>query len=144
MEMVLPADKTPRAVVIGPASSELRRAIGPTSWAILEEMALRSTDVGEFRVARVSVRALASSLGLAKDTAARAIRRLRDAGLVTAVQERKQSGIFDVSTYRLSVPSEVITVFAQDAVMNPHPAEPRRSSAASRLKLGQLALALED
>lgn len=105
MEMeLLPADPTPRAVVIGPASSELRRVLGPTSWAVLEEMALRSTDVGEHRVAQVSERALASSLGLAKDTAARAIRRLRDAGLVTAIQERTQSGIFDVGTYRLSVP----------------------------------------
>ena len=63
-----------RSIVVGGESSELRRALGPTSWVVLEELLLRSNGTSDECVARVSVRSLAASLGLAKDTAARAIR----------------------------------------------------------------------
>ena len=65
-------EPTARSLVIGSAGGRVRRALGPTAWTVLEEMLLRSTAVGERRVARVSVRSLARSLGMAKDTAARA------------------------------------------------------------------------
>ena len=71
---------------------------------------LRSTVVGERRVARASVRSLARSLGVAKDTAARAIRRLRVAGVVIGAQQRTASGVFDTGVYVITVPSEVLTV----------------------------------
>ena len=88
-----------RSIVVGAASSELRRALGPTSWVVLEELLLRSHGTTDECVACVSVRSLAASLGLAKDTAARAIRRLRDAGLVTVAQQRTEAGIFDTGSY---------------------------------------------
>ena len=82
----------------------MRRALGPTSWMVLEELLLRSTGPADACVAQVSVRALAASLGLAKDTAGRAIRRLRIAGLVTVAQQRTDGGVFDTGTYLIAVP----------------------------------------
>ena len=100
-----------RFVVVGAAAGELRRALGPTSWMVLEELLLCSTGPADACVAQVSVRALAASLGLAKDTVGRAIRRLRSAGLVTVVQQRTDAGIFDTGTYLIAVP-DCITVNA--------------------------------
>ena len=92
------------SVVVGAGACELRRALGPTSWMVLEELLLHSTGPADACVARVSVRALAASLGLAKDTTGRAIRRLRDTGLVTVTQQRTESGVFDTGTYLIAVP----------------------------------------
>ena len=100
-----------RSVVVGAAAGELRRALGPTSWMVLEELLLCSTGPADACVAQVSVRALAASLGLAKDTVGRAIRRLRYAGLVTVAQQRTDAGIFDTGTYLIAVP-DCITVNA--------------------------------
>ena len=100
-----------RSVVVGAAAGELRRALGPTSWVVLEELLLCSTGPADGCVAQVSVRALAASLGLAKDTVGRAIRRLRYAGLVTVAQQRTDAGIFDTGTYLIAVP-DCITVNA--------------------------------
>jgi DNA-binding transcriptional ArsR family regulator len=71
---------------------------------VLEELLVRSTGPADPCVAQVSVRALAASLGLAKDTVGRAIRRLRYAGLVTVAQQRTDAGIFDTGTYLIAVP----------------------------------------
>jgi hypothetical protein len=122
-------------VLIGPSASGLRRSLGPTAWTVLEEMLLRSTAAGERRVARVSVRSVARSLGLAKDTAARAIRRLRDDDVVTTIQRRTASGVFDAGVYAITIPPDVISV-KRIAVV-----KPRRSAGAS--SEAQLPLALE-
>ena len=99
------------SVVVGAAASELRRALGPTSWMVLEELLLHSTGPVDACVAGVSVRGLAASLGLAKDTVGRAIRRLRGTGLVTVAQQRSKSGVFDTGTYLIAVP-DCITLTA--------------------------------
>ena len=124
------------SVTVGAAASELRRALGPTSWMVLEELLLRSTGPADACVARVSVRALAASLGLAKDTAGRAIRRLRDTGLVAIAQQRTESGVFDTGTYLIAVP-DCITLTAPARSCRPPRArvDHRHSS--------QLSLALE-
>ncbi len=125
-----------RSVVVGAASSELRRALGPTSWVVLEELLLRSHGTNEECVARVSVRSLAASLGLAKDTAARAIGRLRDAGLVTVAQQRTEAGIFDTGSYVIAIPNGVTLI------------APTAAASQSRARVGrhdssQLSLAIE-
>ena len=130
------AEATPRSVAVGAAASELRRALGPTSWIVLEELLLRSTGPADACVAQVSVRALAASLGLAKDTVGRAIRRLRAASLVTIAQQRTVGGIFDTGTYRIAVP-DCITLNA-----------PTQSSRLPRARVdhrhfSQLSLAIE-
>ena len=129
-------EATMRFVVVGAAAGELRRALGPTSWVVLEELLLCSTGPADGCVAQVSVRALAASLGLAKDTVGRAIRRLRYAGLVTVAQQRTVAGIFDTGTYVIAVPDCI----ALDA---PTHSSPRPRARVERPEFSQLSLAIE-
>ena len=59
--------------------------------------------------ATVSVRVLAERTGLSKDTVARAVGRLRRAGLVTPHQPR-EAGTFAAGTYELTIPNGVTVV----------------------------------
>lgn len=90
-------------------------------------------------VSVVSIRAMASSLGLAKDTVTRAVRRLRDLGVVVAVQARASSGVFEAGSYRLAVPVACIAVACPSA---PPVAPPAARSSSARCSSGQLSLAL--
>ena len=125
-----------RSVVVGAAASELRRALGPTSWMVLEELLLRSTGPANACVARVSVRALAASLGLSKNTAGRAIRRLRASGLVRVAQQRTVAGVFDTGTYAIAMPDGVTLVASP-------PAAPQPRARVGRRDFSQLSLAIE-
>ena len=125
-----------RPVLVGAAAGELRRALGPTSWVVLEELLLCSTGRADACVAQVSVRALAASLGLSKDTVGRAIRRIRYAGLVTVVQQRTVGGIFETGTYLIAVP-DCITVNAPTRLTRPLRAR------VERRHFSQLSLAIE-
>ena len=87
-------------------------------------------------IARVSVRGLGASLGPAKDTTARAIRRLRDAGLVTAAQQRTIVGVFDTGTYRIAVPEHIALVLSA-------PTAPLPNRRVARTDLSQLSFAIE-
>ncbi len=99
-----------------------------------------STGDGDHIVAQVSIRSLASSLGLAKDTVARAVRRLGDLGVIDAVQSRAESGVFEAGSYRLAVPAACLSVvlLVQPSVA---PSAPRPSSVGS--SSGQLSLLSE-
>ena len=103
---------------------------------VLEELLIRSTGPADSCVACVSVRALAGSLGLAKDTAGRAIRRLRNAGPVTVAQQRTDGGVFDIGTYRIAVPDCISLTEPTPAAPQPRPRPIRRDSS-------QLSLAIE-
>jgi hypothetical protein len=130
----LSAEPNRRSVVLGPAAHELRRYVGPTAWVVFEEMVGRSTGDGDHLTAQVSIRALASSLGLAKDTVARAVRRLREIELIVAEQRRTTVGSFDAGSYRLAVPEPCIAV-----VCIPRPVA-RPSAGSARRLSGQLSL----
>jgi DNA-binding transcriptional MocR family regulator len=141
----MPTDLTRRTIVLGPAAHELRRHVGPTAWVVLEEMLQRSSTDGDEVVAEVSVRALAASLELAKDTVARAIRRLRELGAIEATQARASCGSFDAGSYRITVPAVCLSLVCP-------PQRPVSSSAArpssappssSRRSSGQLSLLSE-
>ena len=106
------AEPTGRTIVVGPAAPELRRYVGPTSWVVLEEMMQAATGPADLLVAEVSIRSLAASLGLAKDTAARAVRRLRDVGVIEVEQRRSERGVFQAGVYRLIVPTSCLAVVA--------------------------------
>ena len=125
-----------RSIVVGAASCDLRRGLGPTSWVVLEELLLRSSGTASECLACVSVRSLAASLGIAKDTAARAIRRLRDFGLVTVAQQRTDAGIFATGTYVVSLPQGVTLVALA-------PAAPQPRARIGRRDPSQLSLAIE-
>jgi DNA-binding transcriptional ArsR family regulator len=71
---------------------------------VFEEMLLRSTPERGERIAQVSVRSMAAALGVAKDTVARALNRLRDAGLVTPAQPKSERGLFEAGSYVIDVP----------------------------------------
>ena len=151
----MPADPLRRTIMLGPAAHELRRHVGPTAWVVLEEMLQRSTGDDGHVVAQVSIRALASSLGLAKDTATRAVGRLRDLGVIDAAQGRSRSGVFEAGSYRLAVPAVCLSPAgpSQPCALSPAPrsccaappSAPRSSSAArpspsARRSSGQLSL----
>jgi DNA-binding transcriptional MocR family regulator len=136
----LHADPTRRTIVLGPKAHELRAYVGSTAWAVLEEMMQRSTGDGDHVVAQISIRSLASSLGLAKDTVNRAVRRLRDLGVIAAVQARSESGFCEAGSYRLAVPVACLSVVCPSqfsvASSAARPSSARRSS-------GQLSLLSE-
>ena len=138
-----------RALVIDASSLGLRRTLGPTAWVVFEELLLSATDESDGSIASVSVRSLAGSLGLSKDTVARSLGRIRAAGLVTSEQRRADTGVFAAGSYRLVVPDSVRRIM-------PSPLSPasRQSASAPRAagrsvpasrqaSVAQLALVLE-
>jgi DNA-binding transcriptional MocR family regulator len=151
----MPDEVIRRTIELGPAAHELRRHVGPTTWVVLEEMLQRSTGDDDRVVAQVSIRSLASSLGLAKDTVARAVGRLRDLGAIDASQARSRSGVFEAGSYRLVVPAVCLSPAgpSEPSAFSPAPrplraasqSAPRSSSAArpspsARRSSGQLSL----
>ena len=95
-------------LVIGAGATGVRRALGPTSWVVLEELLLASEPAGDgltlTRSCALSVRELARRLGLDKDTVARAVQRLVDAGHVARAQTQTAAGAFARTTYRIDLP----------------------------------------
>lgn len=106
-------------LVLGQRAAEVRRLLGPTSWAALEVLMTHAPD-GACVVA--SVRFVADELGVAKNTAHRAMRRLVDAGLAVPTQERSTDGRFVAGAYRLAIDPDVIRVEPVDST----PAAPTR------------------
>lgn len=92
-------------LVLGEGANAVRREVGPTSWAALE--VLVALGDGDAR-AVASVRHVADELGISKNAAHRAIRRLVDVGLVAPLQERSTDGRFLVGSYRLDVPADAL------------------------------------
>lgn len=84
----------------GVRGAELRRELGPVVWCALECLVGGSDDG---RTTTASVRALAVELGVAKNTAHRALTTLVRQGLVEAIQSRDGKGRFQPGRYRLHV-----------------------------------------
>jgi DNA-binding IclR family transcriptional regulator len=80
----------------------------------------RSEDGG--RSSTASTRSLAAELGLAKNTAHRALASLVRAGLIEAVQSRDRGGRFEAGCYRLHV----------DGLVDGKPASQRAEQPASQ------------
>jgi DNA-binding transcriptional MocR family regulator len=82
---------------------ELRRRLGPVAWCALEDLAEDAEqEAAGRRVVRSNVRALAANLGVSKDTAARALRRLATADLIASLPvERGERGRFGSAAYEL-------------------------------------------
>ena len=88
-----------RGLVVSPAAGPWRQVLPPSSWLVLEELAVGASDDG---VLSTNVRQLGVALGLSKDTVARALRVLISAGLVGRVDERDAgSGRFGAVVYRV-------------------------------------------
>jgi DNA-binding IclR family transcriptional regulator len=135
-------DTTPsnaHALGVLPGAAHLRRVVGPTAWVVLEALLQNAepTSADEY-IARRSIRDLAADLGLAKDTVARALRVLRDVGLISHDQHRADAGTFDPGRYAFSLPSGVVT--AAPLIAPTSSAEPRTTK---RATTAQLSLAFE-
>jgi hypothetical protein len=130
-------------VVIGVEARPLRRVLGPSAWVVLEELLLRSVECDGERVAPVSVRALAVSAGLAKDTVARALGRLRAAGLVVPVQGRTAAGTFMAGRYRLAVPAHLTLTATSSADLAGRPCAVGRRGSTERADPAQLAFGID-
>ena len=81
----------------------LRRSLGPTAWAVLAEFHFEASPDGPgATVVATSARRVAAHLGITKDTAARALRRLAAAGIVRRrPQATSAAGRFGAGTYEL-------------------------------------------
>lgn len=84
------------AFIVSPAARTMRRQLGPAAWAALEDVLCDITvDASGRSTARTSARRVAAGLGVSKDTAARALARLVDAGLLV----RHEGTRADVGTF---------------------------------------------
>lgn len=108
------AGRVPGVVlVLTDRALELRPTLEPTTWLVLEELAITARVVDGVAVSRLSVRSLAERLGRSKDAMARALRLLTDIGLIERLEERDDvSGRFvsvhycvDLRTAGLRLPS---------------------------------------
>lgn len=95
------------SLTLGPSAPWVRRNVGPIAWSVLEALTERAERSGSSTVSYRSVRDIAVDLHLAKDTVARALRRLADGRLVTYVAGRAHDGRFAPSHYRLILPSDL-------------------------------------
>jgi DNA-binding transcriptional ArsR family regulator len=86
-----------------PSSRAVKRAVGVTAWAILEDIALDATLDAEGRlVAETNVRRIADNLGLSKNTVTKHLGRLREHGFVLHEEQRDDgTGRYETSRYVL-------------------------------------------
>jgi len=110
-----------------PGCRELRRALGAMAWAVFEDVAHDVIAKEGGLVAATSPRLVADHLGITPGTAASAMRRLREAGLLSHERQTGAGGRFGLSAYRVHLPVAVaITSCANEPhVQRPHVTEPR-------------------
>lgn len=89
------------AVRLDVHSREIRQQLGPVPWFVLEELLLVEdgrTEAGTLLVP-ASVRSLAAAVSLNKDTVSRALRRLEEACVVTALPHPTSRRGFGAGSY---------------------------------------------
>ena len=129
-----------RRIALGDPSRRLRRSLGPTAWAVLEELLTEAVNAD---VLDTNVRRIAANVGLSKDTTARALNRLIAAGLVTrAMRERTASGALASMTYTIRVNrlDDVLVATSATAVERHPRSTPARAQAAERVEPAQSSL----
>lgn len=90
------------AVVLTKEAMVLRRQLRPISWMVLEQILLDTTiaDSGDL-IVRTSARHISEALRLDTVEVARALRVLRDAGLLTMAVNAQRGTRFGLTPYRL-------------------------------------------
>ena len=124
-----------RTLVLTPAAVELRRQVGPTAWVVLEATVAHTVGVAGVLTACVSARSLASELGLAKNTTARALSVLRDAGVLTVVQARDSRGSFTAGCYVVSLTGRSLELVSCEVRHTPSSTRTRRIIPVEQLSL---------
>ena len=111
------------AVVIGPETTDVIRAVGPLAWVVL--IHLHGSPTAVSRSVTASTRTLATDLSLSKDTCARALRTLRSSGLIDIDTKRTEHGRFGTIRYRLLAPPKLTRTQTNQA----HDVEPTQPAA---------------
>src|SRR5438874_8049958 len=87
-------------VLVTRSSRTLKEELGPTGWAVLEDVVLDAVPAERRLEARTSVRLIAGHLGLTPGTVARALARLCNQGVVHREDRRDSvTGRFGESVY---------------------------------------------
>jgi DNA-binding MarR family transcriptional regulator len=105
-----------------PACRSIRRSIGVTAWAVLEDVVMDAVVAGGRLLAATSARRVAEHLGVTPATAASALRRLRQRGLLEHERLTGPHGRFGLSVYRVHL---VDGVALAPCVDEPNTALPR-------------------
>ena len=121
-------------LVESPEVAALRRRVGPVAWCALEVLVARRHRDGDGLVVDASVRFVAVELAVAKNTAQRALKTLRSAGVIETAQGRNSGGRFGATTYRVQLPVDML----QPDQPKPKPSrKSRRAPAAPGGQVGQ-------
>jgi hypothetical protein len=121
-------------------SAELRRAVGPVAWFVLEELLLGDGEPGGATfVARASARSLSKAVSLNKDTVARALAVLAAAGVVEPLRQTSDGGRFAAGGYRVLAPIG-ITRFDEPSAPDERPRRAHRRAPEPTHGLTQLTL----
>ena len=88
-------------LTLRPGCRALRRALGVAAWAVLEDVAMDAMATAHGLVATPSARRVAEHLGVTPGTAATALRRLRQRGLLDHERVAGPDGRFGLSVYRV-------------------------------------------
>jgi hypothetical protein len=84
-----------------PACFTMRRSIGVTAWAVFEDVVMDAVVADGRVLAATSARRVAEHLGMTPATAANALRRLRQRGLLDHTRLTGPSGRFGLSVYQV-------------------------------------------
>jgi len=114
------------ALQVDARARELRHEMGPVAWFVLEELALEAVQDGATLIVPTSVRELAATVSLNKDTVARALSVLVRLGFVERHQPAA-GGRFGAGRYALTLPDGV--ALAHDDTSPPRSHRPSRAPA---------------
>jgi DNA-binding IclR family transcriptional regulator len=128
-----------------PDATAVRSLVGPFAWVVFEDMASNSLG-DESAVVVASVRSIAARLAMSKDTVARAIARLIEAGLVERRVDRDPtSGRFGTASYLLHLDLAGVALSADRAAdLRSAAGAPRPAARRRRGDLGQLSFLDEE
>jgi hypothetical protein len=121
--------RQPIVLVEGPEVAGLRRRVGPVAWCALEVLVARGHPDADGFVVEASVRLVAVELAVATNTAQRALRTLRSAGVAEPTQRRNAGGRFGAKSYRLHLPIEIVRALQPNTKSSRQTRRPRPRSA---------------
>jgi hypothetical protein len=120
-------------LIESPEVTALRRRVGPVAWCALEVLLARRRRSGDGFVVEASVRLVAGELAVATNTAQRALKTLRSAGVIEPAQARGTGGRFGATRYRLHLPTGILGAFQSNTKSSRQPRRRRRPAAAARV-----------
>lgn len=130
-------DGSDAALVITRSAGASIQRLGTTAWVVLEALALDAVVVDGELVTGATARSIGDAVSVSKDTAANALRRLVDAGLLERRPQVRTDGRFGAGGYLLQLPAGLSTAALSMIAIPPaapteRPGARRRSIRSSR------------